>query len=73
MIELKNEGIKIIAALDADDAGVKGLQKMIDNQCATHYALTDDTELDWNNLIKQMGKEQLATFFLKAVKKICET
>jgi Toprim-like len=73
MTELKNEGIKIIAALDADDAGMKGLQKMIDNECVTHYALTDDTELDWNDLIKQLGKEHLATFFLKAVKKICET
>lgn len=68
MVELKNEGIKIIAALDSDDAGVKGLQKMINNDCITHYALTGDTQLDWNDLIKQIGKEQLVAFFLRAVK-----
>ena len=70
MSELKSEGVKVIAALDCDTAGIKGLKKMVDNQCITHYAITGDTELDWNNLVQQLGAEQLATFFLEAVKQI---
>lgn len=67
--ELKNQGIKIVAALDTDDAGMKGLKKLKEADAITHYALTGRTE-DWNDLLKEMSQDALAEYFLSTVKKI---
>jgi hypothetical protein len=69
--ELKDQGLKIIIAPDTDDAGMSMLKKFKDADVATHYALTGQTE-DWNEVLKDMGKEAFAPWFLSKVKKIDE-
>jgi len=68
--ELKEQGIKIVAALDSDEAGLQGLKKLKEAEAITHYALTMNDELDWNDLLQQHGHEELAQWFLKNVKNI---
>ena len=68
--ELKEQGRKVVCAFDSDDAGFKGLCKLKDTESITHYALTGDTEKDWNNLLQDLGPEGLAQFFIKSVKSI---
>lgn len=67
--ELKDQNIKVIAALDTDDAGMKGLKKLKEAGAISHYALTGRTE-DWNDLLKEMTPNDLAEFFLSTVRKI---
>lgn len=69
LIELKNAGIKIVSALDSDEAGLKGLSKLTKNKVITHYALTQDTEKDWNDLLASEG-ENFAKYFLSKVKPV---
>lgn len=68
--ELKDQGLKIIAAPDSDEAGLEMLKKFKDFESITHYALTMDSEKDWNDLLKEMTYEELAKFFLSQVKPI---
>ncbi len=68
--ELKNQGIKVVAALDNDEAGLKGLKKLNDAGAITHYALTQDTDLDWNDILKRDGHKKLAELFIKSIHKI---
>jgi hypothetical protein len=70
LTELKDAGIKIVCAFDSDDAGLKGLSKLTKSGCITHYAITGDTEVDWNDFLKNNGHNDTATFFLKSIKKI---
>jgi hypothetical protein len=67
--ELKDQGMKIIIAPDSDDAGMKMLKKFTSTDTATHYALTGCNE-DWNEMLKRMGHEEFARFFLSTVQKI---
>lgn len=67
--ELKDQGMKIIVAPDSDEAGMKMLKKFKDSDTATHYALTGCNE-DWNEILKRMGHEDFAKYFLSVVKKI---
>ena len=67
--ELKEQGLKVIIALDNDEAGMKGLKKFIDAGSCTHYALANRTE-DWNDLLKELGPPNFAKLFLSAIKKI---
>lgn len=69
--ELKDQGMKIIVAPDFDDAGMKMLKKFKESDTATHYALTGCNE-DWNEVLRRMGHEDFAKFFLSTVKKINE-
>jgi DNA primase len=67
--ELKEKGFKIVGAFDTDSAGLKGLNKMIEKECITHYSLTNDTEKDWNDILKESGPKGLAKLFLQSVVK----
>lgn len=68
IIELKNAGIKIVVAFDSDEAGLKGVSKFVKENAATHYCLTGDSVIDWNNLLRDHGHDYLAKFFLKNIK-----
>lgn len=66
---IKESGIKVIAAPDYDTAGFNMLEKMLG--CSTHYAFTEDANIDWNKkhiLIK--SDEEMADFFISKVKKL---
>lgn len=67
--ELKEAGIKIVCAFDSDEPGLKGLSKLRKEDVITHYALVDDTDKDWNDVLKEKG-EEFALFFLKSITKI---
>lgn len=68
--ELKEAGKKIICAFDSDQPGLEGLSKMKQNDCITHFSLTQDTDLDWNDILKEQGHEALAKQFLENVTKL---
>lgn len=68
--ELIVEGYKIILAPDSDEAGKKMLEKAIDEECLTHYTLTDDQGLDWNDVLKTNGPDALKSQFLGNLRKI---
>ena len=68
--ELKEQGYKIIGAFDSDEAGLKGLSKMMDSGCLSGYSVTQDPELDWNDVLKLSGHEALANLFIKGIKAI---
>lgn len=70
--DLKDQGYKVIAAPDTDGAGLKMLAKMKEKDCITHYSLTNDTEKDWNNLLQDIGHDELAKFFMKSIRSINE-
>lgn len=66
--DLREAGYKVIGAFDSDEAGLKGLKKMIDGGSVSHYSLTQETSCDWNDVLKQLGKEGLAKLFLANIK-----
>jgi DNA primase len=68
--DLKDQGFRIICASDSDTAGMKMLKKLKAADVITHYALTEDDELDWNNLLQSNGKQELAKYFLSVVKHV---
>jgi hypothetical protein len=68
--ELKEQGIKIVSALDSDEAGLKGLIKLKDAEAITHYALTSDNTKDWNDLLQQYGHKRLAEWFIRHMKDV---
>ena len=70
--EMKDAGKKIIIAFDSDEPGMKGLNKMIKNEVATHYAITGDSAIDWNDIVGTQGSKFLADFFIKNIKDITE-
>jgi len=67
--ELKEAGIKVVCAFDSDEPGLKGLAKLKKEDILTHYALVEDTELDWNDVLNEK-KEEFAQFFLGSIKAI---
>jgi DNA primase len=68
--ELKDAGKKVIVAFDSDEPGLKGVKKMIEAGVATHHALTGDTAIDWNDILKESGPEETARIFMKSITKI---
>ena len=68
--DLKDRGFKVIGAFDTDEAGFKGIGKMKDRECLTHYAVTGQINRDWNELLREYGHDGLATFFLSCINKI---
>lgn len=66
MKELKDAGIKVVSALDGDEAGLRGLNKLIKNEAITHFALTGDSEKDWNDFLVTEG-DNFARFFLNSI------
>ena len=65
--ELKDKGFKVVIAPDTDEAGMKMYQKFVDSSAATHYAFTNDTEKDWNDVLKDIGMEEFAKFVIKSI------
>jgi len=72
LIEMKNAGKKIIIAFDSDEPGMKGLSKMIKNEVATHYSITEHDDIDWNDVLGTQGHEELAKLFIKNIKDITQ-
>lgn len=70
--ELKDAGKKIIVAFDSDEPGLKGLNKLIREEVATHYCITGETDKDWNDILQQSGNRYLAEFVLKNIKDITQ-
>lgn len=68
--ELLSQGIKVIGAFDADEPGLEGIAKMARNGCISHISTTQDTELDWNDMLKIHGHEGIARMFLKNITRI---
>lgn len=68
--ELKEKGLKVVAAPDTDEAGIKMFNKMSELGAATHYAFTGDTEKDWNDVLKELGHQEFAKFVIKSIKPI---
>lgn len=68
--ELKEAGKKIIVAFDSDEPGLKGVRKMIQAEVATHHALTGDTAIDWNDVLKENGPKEAAKIFMKSITEI---
>lgn len=68
--ELKEQGVKIIAAYDADEAGLEGIAKMVRSGCVSHLATTQDTQLDWNDYLRLHGHVSLASLFLNNITKV---
>lgn len=66
--ELKESGLKVVGAPDTDEAGFSMLAKMKESGCISHYVLTGDTEKDWNDLVKDLGMEELAKFVISNIK-----
>lgn len=70
MAELKAKGTKVILAPDSDKAGTKMLRKAVKAEAITHYNMTMESEVDWNDLMIAIGKKQFAKFFLKSIKSV---
>lgn len=68
--ELLQQGIKVIGAYDADEPGLEGIAKMVKNGCISHYSTTQDTDRDWNDMLRQHGHDALAEMFLKNISKV---
>lgn len=68
--ELKDRGTKVIIAPDTDEAGMKMLQKFRESEAVSHYAFTNDTDKDWNDLLVEMGHDEFAKFVLKSIRPI---
>ena len=49
--ELKQAGYKIFGAFDTDEAGMKGLSKLIDAEAITHFSSTLESSKDWNDIL----------------------
>jgi hypothetical protein len=66
--DLKEKGYKVVLASDTDEAGFKMIDKAKKLECITHFALTGDTEKDWNDELRELGNKQFAKFFLSSIK-----
>lgn len=67
--ELKEAGIKIVCAFDSDEPGLKGLTKLKKAEAITHYALTADSSVDWNDELTERS-ESFAQYFLNKITKV---
>jgi 5S rRNA maturation endonuclease (ribonuclease M5) len=67
--ELVDNGIKVIIAADNDDAGMKMLEKLQHFGSCTHYAISPEDGLDWNDLLVKYSQEDLLRIFLKQLRR----
>lgn len=68
--ELRDRDYRIVIAPDSDDAGVRMLRKFIVNDALTHYALTNDSRIDWNDVANTMSKTEFARWFLGNIRDV---
>lgn len=61
---LKEEGYRVFGGFDTDEAGFKGLKKLIDANALTHFSSTAEVGIDWNDILQRDGYEALAKLFL---------
>ena len=66
--ELIESGIKVVGIPDTDPAGLKMLDKMMKNECITHYALVNEDGKDWNDLHK--SEINVGEYLLTNLKKV---
>jgi hypothetical protein len=59
-------GKAVVVAPDSDEAGFKMYRKANENGACTHVAFTD-SNMDWNDLLKKIGKTELAKLFMGSV------
>lgn len=67
---LKEQGYKVIGGFDTDEAGFKGLNKLIEVEAISHFSVTSEVGIDWNDILKRDGHEALAKLFLSNVKSV---
>lgn len=67
---LKERGYKIVGGFDTDDAGFKGLAKMITMGALTHFSSTSEIGVDWNDIVQRDGHGGLAKLFLANIQKV---
>lgn len=67
--ELKEAGMKVVCAFDSDEPGLKGLSKLRKADVITHYALVEDTAMDWNDMLIETSND-FAKYFLNRITKI---
>lgn len=65
--DLKEKGYKVFGGFDTDEAGFKGLRKLIDNNSITHFSSTREIGIDWNDILKREKHEALAKLFLSNI------
>lgn len=68
--KLKEQGLKIIAAPDSDEAGFKMLEKLNKNHVLTHYVMTNDDKQDWNDIAQTMSKDEFARWIIGNMKHV---
>lgn len=68
--DLKDKGYKVVVAPDSDDAGVHMLRKFIKNDALTHFALTNDYRIDWNDVGQTMNKTEFVKWFLGSIRDV---
>jgi Toprim-like len=68
--ELKESGIKVIVAPDSDEAGMKMFEKYAKEEAITHYAFTEDSEKDWNDVSRTMEKAEFAKWFIGRIRHV---
>ncbi len=68
--ELKDKGIKTVLAPDSDEAGMKMLKKFNDADAITHYSITGESDVDWNDILEKEGHRKLAKIFMQNIHKI---
>lgn len=64
---LIDNGMKIIASPDSDEAGLKMLNKIQLNGACTHYSLVSKDGVDWNDLLKHNDEKFVAQEFLSQI------
>lgn len=67
--ELIQSGIKVIAAPDSDEAGLKMLDKLMTSGACTHYALVIRDNADWNDMLLELGEDEMVKYFMSRIKK----
>jgi hypothetical protein len=67
---LKEQGYKVFGGFDTDEAGFKGLRKLIDANALTHFSSTAEVGVDWNDILQRDGYEVLAELFLANMQKV---
>jgi hypothetical protein len=68
--DLKEQGYRVFGGFDTDEAGFKGLRKLVDAGAITHFSSTAEINVDWNDILKRDGYEELAQLFLKNVQSV---
>lgn len=68
--DLKEQGYKVIAAPDTDEAGLNMCRKFAEAGSITHHAFTGDTEKDWNDMLKELGHKEFAKWFIQQVRPV---